>query len=356
MLECANFLAGRGHETHILATQWDKTVLDPRVQTHFVPAKTAPPLLRLWSFRRHSRRVLAALPEIETLGAFGVLSPPGVLWVQSVHGAWLEISAARRDFRGRLKQKLNPVHPYTIFLEKRVFGARRYRHLIALTPAVKSDLMRLYDVPDRDISVIPNGFSPAEFHIENRAQRREIVREQLGIAPDAQVIVFVANELERKGFGPLLRAAASLARPNLHILAVGRLDGAAYAAEIERLGFKNRVHFPGPSDDVAAFYAASDVFALPTQYEAWGLVIVEAMACGLPVVTSALAGAAVAVQHQKTGYLLQNPADESEIARGLRHFLDQNAVSDAMISQSVAPYAWSQVLLDYERVLLQYHF
>jgi UDP-glucose:(heptosyl)LPS alpha-1,3-glucosyltransferase len=353
MLECANFLALRGHETHVLATQWDAAALHPGVQTHFVPARTSPPLLRLWSFRRHSNRSLAALPQIESVGAFGVISPPGVLWVQSVHGAWLEISAARRGWKGRLKQKLNPVHPYTIYLERKVFGKKGYHHLIALTPQVKDDLMRLYGVPAADITIVPNGFSPEEFNLEVRRQR-EKVRLQLGIDKDERVVIFVANELERKGFGPLLRAIASLKRTDVHLLAVGRLDASAYAAEIERLGMKKRVHFTGPSSDVAAYYAASDIFALPTQYEAWGLVIVEAMACGLPVVTSALAGAAVAVEPGKTGILLENPDDEVEVARGLAHFLDQDRIDAEAISASVEKFAWNRVLLDYERVLMEH--
>jgi UDP-glucose:(heptosyl)LPS alpha-1,3-glucosyltransferase len=352
MLECANFLASRGHATHILATIWDADSLHSDVQAHFVPARTTPPLLRLWSFKRQSARTLAAMTEIERVGSFGIMSPPGVLWVQSVHGAWLEISAARRGWKARLKQKLNPVHPYTIHLEKKVFGGRTYRHLIALTPQVKADLIRLYRVPETDISIIPNGFSPEEFNVEMRGQWREKRRQQLGYKPEHQVVIFVANELERKGFGPLLRAIASLNRPNVHLLAVGRLSPSAYVAEIARLGLQQRVQFTGPSSEVASYYAASDVFALPTQYEAWGLVIVEAMACGLPVVTSALAGAAVAVEPGVTGVLLQNPDDVQEIAASLTHFLDREVNDATAIAASVQHLAWSQVLLDYERVLL----
>jgi UDP-glucose:(heptosyl)LPS alpha-1,3-glucosyltransferase len=352
MLECANFLASRGHETHIVATVWDAAALRDDVTPHFVPARTSPPLMRLWSFKRHSARTLGTIPGIERVGSFGIMSPPGVLWVQSVHGAWLEISAARRGWKARLKQKLNPVHPYAIHLEKKVFGGRTYRHLIALTPQVKADLMRLYQVPEADITIIPNGFSPDEFNLDRRSQWRDKMRQQLGYKPEDRVVVFVANELERKGFGPLLRAIASLKRSNVHLLAVGRLAAATYAAEIAHLGLDHQVQFTGPSSDVTSFYAASDVFALPTQYEAWGLVIVEAMACGLPVVTSALAGAAVAVEPGVTGVLLQNPDDPKEIAAGLTHFLDGDASDAKAIAASVQHLAWSQVLLEYERVLL----
>lgn len=353
MLECANFLAARGHETHILATEWDEALLDARIQKHFVAARQAPPLVRLWSFSRHSRRVLAALPGVEGVGAFGVISPPGVLWVQSVHSAWLEISAARRSWRGRLKQHLNPVHPYIIHLEKQMFAKRRYHHLIALSPQVRDDLIRFYNVPKSDISIISNGFSCSEFNVERRHSERDAVRQQLGIHPATRVVVFVANELERKGFGPLLRSIAALERDDVYLLAVGRLDAHAYGPEIARLNMTHRVHFTGPSNDVAAFYAASDLFALPTQYEAWGLVIVEAMACGLPVVTSRLAGAAIAVREGQTGILLENPDDTTEISAALRKFIDRAPLSADEISASVARFSWSEILLDYERVLLE---
>lgn len=353
MLEVANFLARRGHETHVLAAEWDASALHPEVRTHRVPARTSPPLLRLWSFRRHSSRSLAALPQIEAVGAFGVISAPGVLWVASVHAAWLEISAERRNWKGRLKQKLNPIHPYLIYLERQIFKGKDYQHLIALTPQVKDDLMRFYGVPDADITLVSNGFSTEEFNLEARGQREKI-RLELGYRKEDKVVIFVANELERKGFGPLLRAIASLKRDNIHLLAVGRLDATAYTAEIEQLGMTQRVKFTGPSSDVAGYYAASDIFALPTQYEAWGLVIVEAMACGLPVVTSALAGAAVAVEPDETGVLLENPDDEAEIARGLVHFLDQVHPTPEAVSASVQRFAWDRVLLNYERVLMEH--
>ena len=114
-----------------------------------------------------------------------------------------------------------------------------------------------------------------------------------------------------------------------------------------------RVKFTGPSNDVADYYAAADVFALPTQYEAWGLVIVEAMASGLRVLTSRLAGAAVAVDEGRTGRLLDDPADVTEIAGKLRRLLDEDGPSPDEVSASVAKYEWAQVLQGYESILAQ---
>ena len=322
------------------------------VHVHAVSLPARGSLLRLLSFARQAKRELAALPPGTVHAAFGVQSPPGgVMWVPSVHKAWLEASKTQRDWRGRLKQKANLNHPALLKLERDYFAGRRYRKLIALTDQVKADLMRFYAVPAEDIAVLPNGYSATEFNTQRALEHRAVMRQKLGYASEAKVVIFVANELERKGFGPLIRAVALLQDPNVFLLAVGRLNPQAYAEEIRRLDLASRVQFTGPSNDVALFYAAADVFALPTQYEAWGLVIVEALACGLPVVTSRLAGAAITVQDGVTGSLLDNPNDPAEIAAKLRPLLHGPPVSAEAIEQSVAHYSWPNILAQYEQHL-----
>jgi UDP-glucose:(heptosyl)LPS alpha-1,3-glucosyltransferase len=115
----------------------------------------------------------------------------------------------------------------------------------------------------------------------------------------------------------------------------------------------DRVRFVGPSDDVAQYYAAADVFALPTEYEAWGLVIVEALASGLPVVTSRLAGAAVAIVDGRTGVLLDDPRNVESITAALGTILSGRCESAGRISESVEPYTWDHVLPRYEQILIE---
>jgi UDP-glucose:(heptosyl)LPS alpha-1,3-glucosyltransferase len=238
-------------------------------------------------------------------------------------------------------------------MERRLLGKRRYRKVIALTEQVRDDVMRIYSVPESDIVMIPNGYSAAEFNPAQCASNRTRMRATLGYSPEDRVVVFVANELDRKGFTPLLRAVASLRNPRIHLLAVGRLDPSQCRQTIASLGLSERVKFTGPSNVVADFYAAADVFALPTQYEALGLVIVEAMASGLRVLTSRLAGAAVAVDEGRTGQLLDDPANVTEIAGKLRRLLEEDGPSPNEVSASVAKYEWAQVLQAYESILAQ---
>lgn len=354
LVECANFLVARGHETHVFASEWDPAALAQGVVRHHVPVGLRPSWLRLPLFSFQSRRRLRDLrPPPDVLGSFGVQSPPGgVLWVTSVHRAWIDISRRRRSLSGRLKQRLNPFHPVVLALERYQIEGRRYRKLIALTEQVKADLISLYRVPAADVEVIPNGFSPSEFNIERRSRNRARMRERLGYEADQHVVIFVANELERKGFGPLLRAAASMDDDRLRLLVVGRVTPHRYQDVIDRLGMTEKVRFTGPTSEVADYFGAADSFALPTQYEAWGLVIVEALACGLPVLTSKLAGAAVAVREGETGYLLDEPEDVDEIREHLRRLIAGRHADPSMISESVSRFAWSSVLPAYERVLV----
>ncbi len=355
VLECADFLQAQGHETHLFVSEWDGDRLGGRVVTHLVPIPARGSLLRTFLYARRSRRALhAQTPKAHVHAAFGVLSPPGgVMWVPSVHKAWLEVSGRQRDWRGRLKQRLNLLHPLLLAMEYHYFARRKYKRLVALTEQVKADLVRLYGVPPADVDVLPNGYAPDEFNWARAETQRASMRASLGYGAGDIVVIFVANELERKGFGPLLRAVARLNSPNVHLLAVGRLNAQTYVPEIARLGMTNRVQFPGASSDVATFYAAADLFALPTQYEAWGLVIVEAIACGLPVVTSRLAGAALVVREGENGLLLDDPNDVAEIEACLRTVIGSGPRRSEAIAASVLAYAWPQIMGRFEKILLQ---
>jgi UDP-glucose:(heptosyl)LPS alpha-1,3-glucosyltransferase len=356
MLECANFLADQGHDVHVYASTWEPGTLRPTVTQHDVDTGRWPGLSKLVGFGLAVRRQLRQLdPPADVVAGFGVLCPSGgVLWVCSVQRAWLDTSQRQRNFLGRWKQRVNPFHPLILLMERHHYRGRRYQKLIALTDEVKRELIRFYGVPPGDIVIIPNGFAPAEFSVARMAELREPMRRKLGYSAGDRVVIFVANELERKGFGPLLRAIAQLNDPTVKLLAVGRLNPTAYAAEAERLGMTGRLQYVGSTSDVATFYAAADVFAMPTQHEAWGLVITEALACGLPVVTSRLAGASVSVHEGLAGDLLEDPNDVGEITTKLRKVLQGQHGSAAAIAESVAPYAWGPVLGHFEALLAQY--
>lgn len=353
-LEAAKHLAGRGHDVHVFADYVDPG-LAGAVTVHHVGAVGRPWFLTAPTFHARCSAVLDP-GEFDAVGAFGAPSPVGgVYWAQSVHPAWLRHS---RQFRSawsarRWKQRVNPAHPILVGLERRHFRPGRHARFLALTDAVRSDLETFHGVPPEHVDVLPVGFDPAEFNVANARADRDEARRRLGFTDDERVVLFAANELERKGFAPLLRAVARL-DPSVHLMVVGRVSLDGYRSLIHELGMDARVHETGPRADMAAWYGAADVFALPSQYEAWGLVVVEAMACGVPALTTARAGAAVTIDPGRTGTLVEHPDDAREIADGLASLLDGWTAAPHDIADSVAGYGWDRILGAYEETLSRF--
>jgi len=253
----------------------------------------------------------------------------------------------------RWKQRFNPVHPVLLALERRHLGDMAYRKVIALTPEVKTDLRQYYGVPEDDVVVIPNGYSPEEFNPERRGERRNSMRAKLGLAPGHVALLFVANELERKGYRTILAAMRELRCPELRLIVVGRSDVRSVKKMAAEFGLDDQVLACGATCDVASFHAAGDIFVLPTQYEAFCLAILEALGSGLPVITSKVPGAENAIQPGLNGYLIEDPLSGPQLAKMIRKVLDKDKRSalSEQAPETVVHFQWPSVLNRYEEVL-----
>jgi UDP-glucose:(heptosyl)LPS alpha-1,3-glucosyltransferase len=141
----------------------------------------------------------------------------------------------------------------------------------------------------------------------------------------------------------------------LQLLLVGRHPPTQYEGLIQRLGLGSRVRWFGASSDVAEYHAAADLFVMPTTYEAFGTVIVEALGSGLPVITSALAGAASAVRDGYNGRLLEDPTDANQLANQLASALQVGALErwSAAAAESAARFQWTRVMDEFEAILVE---
>ena len=332
--ECARHFGAR-HDVTVLADYWEDCG-EPRVAYRKVsPARH----LRELSFMRRAGRI-AREQGFDRVLSFGSNCPAGdVIWVNSLHRAWLER-------KGATLRSLHPRHRLLLALEAHHFRGGRYSQVIAVSDRVASDLCRLYDVPRSDIEVVPNGYDPGEFSPERRRSLREDARRELGIAEDDVVCLMVANELARKGFGVLLEALRIVNDRRLRVVLVGRAAPTGYA-----LG--DRVTYAGPSADVGRSHALADLFVLPTRYEAACLAIVEALASGLPVVTTDVPGAGDLVSPGGNGLLQRDPLDPVELASLLQLALGDGLreAMGAAAAPSVAHLAWPLVLERAEGVL-----
>ncbi len=356
MFEAARFLSSRGHSVSIYANEWE---VDESCSIDYQPvtAWKQPPFLHGISYYHYSQKQLQRA-EYDVLNTYGCVCPlDGVHWVQSVHRAWLTRSKMFRHplSKSRLKQRLNPAHPILLALEEKHFRDRRYQKIIATTPEVRDDLNHFYGVPPEDVVIMPNGFSPTEFNPQHRAERRAQMRARLGLAEEHIALLFVANELQRKGYRTILEALRLLNRPELRLLVVGRPARQSVERQAAEFGLTNQVIACGPTQDVSAYHAASDAFVLPTQYEAYCLAILEALGSGLPVVTTRVPGAQDAIQHGCNGFLIDDPKSGAQCAAVLEPLLDLR-VREQMSSeaaQSSLPFRWPSILPQYEDLLLE---
>ncbi len=350
-VEAANRLARAGHDVTVYGARIDRTVLDDAVRVRRISVPANLDVLSGLGFRRRAAAAINAdRPDVH--GAFSALCPlGGVFWVPSVHEVAYELLISRRSGIGRLPVRLSPYHRGRLWLERGMLADGGAARLLALTDGVKADVVRCYEVPEAGVSVLAPGFDTTMFDPDRRERHRAQARARFGYGEEDRVLLFVGNELERKGFDSVLEAVGLIEDPTVKLLGAGRVAPDAYSSLIERLGIADRVQWVGSSSDVALLHATSDVFVMPTRYEPWGLVIVEALGSGLPVVTSRLAGAAVAVRDARTGRLVDDPDDAAELAGALRWALSDAPLAAEKISDSVRDYTWEEVIARYERVL-----
>lgn len=312
-------LVAAGHQVHIYALGWSGAPDQPGITLHHVRAISANSLVRDLTFAICSARQLkkdrALLDIIQTHDKtlFQDIYRAG----DGCHIEWLRQRWKRIGIFGKLSIALNPYHWLILWLERTIFRGRKYRRIIAISEMVKRNIVEHYGVPDADIDVVYNGVDLAKYHPANRERHRAGLRRQYGI-PDADfVILFVGSGFERKGVATLLRAAEMLDRPVTVLIAgKGRESG------LRRLIKRQRVIFCGPQKEIVRYYAAADLFAFPTTYEPFGNVHLEALASGLPVITTRNSGAAEIIQDGVQGFSVSDPDNAQEIAARISGFFD----------------------------------
>ena len=229
-----------------------------------------------------------------------------------VHRAWLERRASVEPFWKRWGRVFNPKHRQLLALESRLFSPEGAGIVIANCRMVKEEIVREYGYPAERIHVVYNGLTASAPSPELRAQTRE----QLGLRESDYVLLFAGSGWERKGLAVAIEAVRQVkaaCRPLL--LVAGRGKPRLYRSN-------ERVRFLGPARQMAACYAAADAFVLPTLYDPFSNACLEALAAGLPVVTTAANGFSEILQPGVDGEVIEDPADAAAIARAMEAWSD----------------------------------
>lgn len=316
--ELAERYAQAGHETHVFANgiapgiaHFPEPAGQPRLYVHRVPAWRFAALGTVLSF------YLPASALLRKHGPFDIVHGQGftsmgcnVLTAHICCAAWHE-QRVRSGHMFGWKEKL--FDAVVIRLESWLFGRRPARPVIAISRRIQEDLREYYQRTE-NVTVIGHGVDCRQFDGSQRAAWGKQKRSELGLAHEAFVALWVGDL--RKGFEAAMEAVAK--HPGQQLLAVARNDPRDFQAKARALGIAERVLILPPTDRIHEYYAAADVFLFPTTYDAFGMVVLEAMAMGLPCIVSSQAGAAELITHGEDGLLLERPFDPDESAAWLR--------------------------------------
>lgn len=219
-----------------------------------------------------------------------------------VHREWLTQRRRVLGLGGRLGLALNPYHRYVLAAEKALFTSPQLKAVICNSRMVKEEIQRWFSLPTEKLHVIYSGVDTETFHPRLKTEHRQAVRSRLGVDEEAPLFLFVGSGFERKGLASLFTALATGPR-EARLLVVGKdKHTARFQSLAQNLGLGTRVLFLGPQTDVKPFYGAADALVLPTLYDPFPNVALEAMACGLPLVTSFKSGAAELIKPGVNGF------------------------------------------------------
>lgn len=200
-------------------------------------------------------------------------------------------------------------------METRIY-ARREITLSAVSQLVANQLKRFFGRDD--VCVIRNAVDTSQFNSPARLARRDTARSAFGVESGKFVFLLIGNDWKKKGLDTLLEALTECTDLPVHLLVVGKDNRDPYIRQCEKAKLGSRVSFLSPSPDVLQFYAAADAYVGPSLEDAYGLPILESMACGLPVVVSAHAGVGEIIVDGENGLLLQNPRDGKALSQLMR--------------------------------------
>ncbi|AXF78177.1 glycosyltransferase family 4 protein [Erwinia tracheiphila] len=217
-----------------------------------------------------------------------------------VHRVWLKQRARILSPVQRLMTRFSFYHRYVMKAEKTMFRAPSLKKIICNSLMVKQDIMSCFQIPEEKFAVIYNAIDAQRFTPATPEQRQQS-RKTLGIRVERKVFIYVGSGFERKG---LKASICALAATDMHLLVVGQdKQQPHYVNLARRLGCASRVHFLGVQHNVIPFYHAADCLILPTLYDPFPNVILEAMACGLPVITSFTCGGAEFIVNGEQGFV-----------------------------------------------------
>lgn len=344
----AEQLAAR-HEVHVFSQESNQPL--PGITYHRVASIGQKP-------RWLNQLVFALSSWWQTRQGFDVVHSHENTWhgqVQTIHVRPLRYNLlhGKRGWRRALqwlKIWTSPRLVTYVWLEGARFARRTGRSIVATSQMLRQECEQAYPHSHKRLSVITPGTA-----LQQDKVTRTMARRMLDLPPDRPLLLFVANDYKRKGLDALL-TALKLLPPEAQLVVAGK-PGAAprYAALARELGLESRVHFLGSQEDLVPVYRAADCLVHPTLEDTYAMVVLEAMAHGLPVVVSGPVHCGISreLHDGQEALLLHDPRDSAALARLVRAVLDDAGLADRLRGQGLAfaqAHTWERAALQYEKI------
>lgn len=324
--DLARRLVADGHEIHLYASRWDESAMPEGIYYHRLPQPHGPRFLRPWLFGRACLRALRGTQHLsvgfDKVWGLDVLYPQGGLHAASAdHNLRKHANPTARRL-ARLIKRLDLAHWSYTCLERHQYLAPQRPLIVVNSLMVQRHFEHYYGVGPDAVRVIRNSIAPDRFDEHDRPRRRVESRQEWGLGLDEPVALFVAMNYRLKGLEPLLHSLTYLGDRPLRLLIAGNSRTGHYERLAHRLGVHGRVCFVGPQRDIRNCFFAADFLVHPTFYDPCSLVVLEALACGLPIVTTVFNGASELLSPPREGYVIRNPHNHVELADSLIQLLD----------------------------------
>jgi UDP-glucose:(heptosyl)LPS alpha-1,3-glucosyltransferase len=247
-----------------------------------------------------------------------------------VHRAWLD---RRRKFELPLKRfvrNLSSKHSDLLRLEKSLFSAANTRCVIAASKMVKDEIVNLYGYPARKIDIVRNGVPLGKFRFD--PELREKSRDDLKLKRDQTALLFAGSGWERKGLLFAIQAMALCKDQKMRLLVAGRGNERLYKTKRLHFWREAPVRFLGEVADMVPVYAAADIFILPTIYDPFSNACLEALAFGLPVITTRSNGFSEIIEDGIHGSIVDQPGDLPALRDAIRLWSDSSRRATARLA------------------------
>jgi UDP-glucose:(heptosyl)LPS alpha-1,3-glucosyltransferase len=331
-VDLATGLRSRGHEVALIATTFAPDIQTPSDVHLDVGATT-----RLGRYLRFLDRLDAhlAASHYDIVHAMlpvrhcDVYHPHAGIAAETLTRGHLKYDGTLKRAAARVANFMNAKRRRFAAVEHRLMMSPSSPVVLCLSEYVKRDLLAHYAIDPARLATLFNAVDLAWFDPDKRPEAGKEVRQRLGLSDDAVVALMIAQDFQRKGLREAILAISRTALPRLVLLVVGKEDPAPYRRLAREQNVHDRVIFAGKTDDPYAFYKSADFFVLPTRHDPCSLVVLEALAMGLPVISTVFNGACEIMTTGEHGYVLPDPADVDALSQSMQALLVPGA-RDAM--------------------------